>query len=171
MAAADVPLWHRRAARTGVAHEDGSRDRDDRRADQDASDEEICDVFGWTQKKLEYVRKGLQPISSIDVPATDGEDTIADLIEDTKNIAVEDEVCNNIQRESILKALDDTLDDRARDVILNLFDFYGRESLDKAELAEKYGLTPERILQIRDEAISLLRHPAKSRKLRGFLAS
>ena len=135
----------------------------------DAEDADICAHFKWSPEKLEYIRRGLKPISSIDVPATDGEDTIADLVEDTEAQAVEDEVCGNIRRENVLKALENTLDDRARDIVLNLYDFYGRNSLDKVELAEKYDLTPERVLQIRDESISLLRHPSKSRKLRGLI--
>ena len=133
-------------------------------------DIDIMSHFKWNEKKLEYVRKGLQPISSIDVPATDGEDTIANLIEDN-GMNVEDDACNKIKHEAIMEILLDTLDDRARDIIMNLFYYKGRNILNKDELAKKYNVTRERILQIRDESISLLRHPSKSRKLRGFLIS
>ena len=135
----------------------------------EATDEDICDYFDWSEEKLAYIRKGLTPISSIDVPATEGEDSVCDLIEDEGATSVEDLACGNVNRELLLKTLHESLDDRARDVIMNLYDFFGRDSLDKDELAEKYGVTRERILQIRDESISILRHPSKSRKLRGLV--
>ena len=135
----------------------------------EATDEDICAYFGWSKEKLEHIRKGLDPITSIDIPATDEEEnTIADLLVD-EGPSIEDEVCADIRHESVMKVLADTLDDRAKDIILNIFEFNGNASLDKFELADKYDITPERVLQIRDEAIALLRHPSKSRNLRGFL--
>lgn len=131
-------------------------------------DEDILDYFGWNADKLEYIRKGMVPISSVNLPATDGDETIQDLIED-EGTSVEDEACSNIKREVILRIIDDTLDARAKDVLLNLYDFNEGRSLNRDQLAEKYHVTRERILQIRDESISKLRHPAKSSKLRGFL--
>ena len=135
----------------------------------EATDEDICAYFGWSKDKLEHIRKGLDPITSIDIPATDAEDnTIADLLVD-ESASIEDEVCDNIRNEAIMQVLMDTLDERARDIVLNMFEFYGKDNMDKFELAKKYNITPERVLQIRDEAISLLRHPSKSHKLKGFL--
>lgn len=135
----------------------------------EAEDEDICEHFKWKPEKLAYVRKGLIPVSSIDLPATDGDETIADLLEDDESVSAEDEACDNIKRETILRVIEKTLDERSRDIILNLFDFNKGHSLTKDQLAEKYHVTRERILQIRDESISMLRHPAKSGILRGFL--
>ena len=135
----------------------------------EAEDVDICAHFGWDQKKLDYIRQGLAGISSIDLPAAaDGEDTIADLLEDDSSASVEDTVIESVKHDAIVKVLSDTLDERARDIVMNLFDFNGRRSLDKDELAQKYGITRERVLQIRDESIAMLRHPSKSRKLRSF---
>lgn len=137
----------------------------------EATDEDICAHFKWSLKKLHYIRQGLTAISSIDIPAADGDDTIADLIEDDGATAVEDEVENNITRKLLLEAIAETLDDRSIDIIMNLYEFNGRNSLDKDQLAIKHNVSRERIIQIRDEAIAKLRNPSKSRKLRGLFAS
>lgn len=131
------------------------------------SDQVICENFEWTQEKLDYTRKCLTQVSSIDIPAADSEDTIADLIEDS-DTSIEGEVCDNDLHTTLMNTLAESLEPRAYDILCNLRQLPGFPCLTQEQLAEKYGITKERVLQIQAESISILRHPSKSSKLRSF---
>ena len=134
----------------------------------EAEDIDICAHFHWSQQKLDYIRQGLNPVSSIDVAATDdGEDTVADLLVD-ESASTEEEAFASLQHEAVMETINSALDEREADVIMNLYGFYGINSLSKDELAQKYNVSPERILQIREESISKMRHPSKSRRIRVY---
>ena len=58
-----------------------------------------------------------------------------------------------------------TLKDRERDVLKMFFGIGGESELDLNEIAEKVGLTRERVRQIKEKAVRRLRHRKISRKL------
>ena len=136
---------------------------------EEPEDIDICDAFGWTLEKLERVRNGMIPVSSIDLPSSDGENTIADLVRDDKSPDVMAEITNNELRKTILKLIDETCTEREKNVLLNLSGLIENPATDTA-LAKKYNLTRERIRQIYDESIAKLRHPSRSQELRVFLS-
>jgi len=61
-----------------------------------------------------------------------------------------------------------TLPERERDVIKMFFGI-GVQEMTLDEIGEKYGLTRERVRQIKEKAIRRLKHPSRSKLLKGFL--
>ena len=71
--------------------------------------------------------------------------------------------------EEEVSAVLDTLKDREREVLKMYYGIGGESELDLNEIAEKVGLTRERVRQIRDKAIRRLRHESRSDVLRYYL--
>ena len=132
---------------------------------EDPTDEELMAAFGWPQEKLDYVRKGLTKVSSLDVAAADGEDSVGDLIaDDTAENAADS--CIALERAAAIRqVIQDSFDERDADILMNIAELNGKDSLTDAQLAKKYHLTRERIQQIYADCKVKLRHPSKSRKL------
>ena len=63
----------------------------------------------------------------------------------------------------------DTLKDREKDVIRMYFGIDHDYALTLNEIGEEFGLTRERVRQIKEKAIRRLRHRSRSQKLRTYL--
>ena len=63
----------------------------------------------------------------------------------------------------------DTLKEREREVIRMYFGIDREYALTLNEIGEEFGLTRERVRQIKEKAIRRLRHRSRSRKLRQYL--
>ena len=62
-----------------------------------------------------------------------------------------------------------TLSPREARILRLRFGLHDGRSYTLKEVGEKFGLTRERIRQIEAEALDRLRHPSRSRQLRGYL--
>ena len=94
---------------------------------------------------------------SMDAPFVDGEDnSLLDVIPNDDSPMAD----NGLMAESLSKDLDRalaTLTDRERDIVRMFFGIGGRE-MTLEEIADKFGLTRERVRQIKERAIRRLRH-------------
>ena len=63
----------------------------------------------------------------------------------------------------------DTLKDREKEILKMHYGIGGEPELDLNEIAEKVGLTRERVRQVRDKAVRRLRHASRSDILRYYL--
>ncbi len=73
--------------------------------------------------------------------------------------------------ESLQKEIDralDTLSDREKDIIKMFFGIGGQEKT-LEEIGDKFGLTRERVRQIKEKAIRRLRVSSRSKLLKGYL--
>jgi RNA polymerase primary sigma factor len=61
-----------------------------------------------------------------------------------------------------------TLTERERDIVKYFFGI-GCQEMTLEEIGEKFGLTRERVRQIKEKAIRRLRHSARSKLLKGYL--
>tara|TARA_Y100000590_G_scaffold92432_1_gene104488 strand:- start:636 stop:1745 length:1110 start_codon:yes stop_codon:yes gene_type:complete len=106
---------------------------------------------------------------SLDTPFTDDEkNSLLDVISDS-NI---DDPDKELHMSSLEKEVRDslhTLKDRERDVIKMYFGIDREYALTLNEIGEEFGLTRERVRQIKEKAIRRLRHRSRSRKLRSYL--
>ena len=113
-------------------------------------------------------KPGLTPLESHtewikDVNETQGASVDFPLIEDPDK-----ELQIDSLRDEVRAALD-TLKDREKDVIKMYFGIDHDYALTLNEIGEEFGLTRERVRQIKEKAIRRLRHRSRSQKLRTYL--
>jgi len=107
---------------------------------------------------------------SLDAPLGNDDDSssLFDLIRDQSLPSPEEDVIDGSLREEIENALS-TLDKREAEIIRLYYGIGREDSLTLDEIGELYGLTRERIRQIKEKALRRLRHTSRSRKLRPYL--
>ena len=106
---------------------------------------------------------------SLDTPFSDDDkNCLMDVIEDNKTEAPDKELLMDSLQEEVSAALD-TLKEREREVIRMYFGIDREYALTLNEIGEEFGLTRERVRQIKEKAIRRLRHRSRSRKLRQYL--
>ena len=100
----------------------------------------------------------------------DGEDSerIGDSMPDEDAPAVDDELSREEMKSNIKRALHTLTDSEAR-VISMYYGLDGRDSLALEGIGEHFGLTRERIRQIKERALQKLRYSSRSRTLREYL--
>ena len=106
---------------------------------------------------------------SLDTPFSDEDkNCLLDVIPDQSTQEPDQELQMDSLQEEVAAALD-TLKDREREVIKMYFGISQSYALTLNEIGEEFGLTRERVRQIKEKAIRRLRHRSRSRKLRQYL--
>ncbi len=106
---------------------------------------------------------------SLDTPFSDDEkNSLLDVIADVNTEDPDLELHMNSLEKEVKDALD-TLKDREKDVIKMYFGIDREYALTLNEIGEEFGLTRERVRQIKEKAIRRLRHRSRSKKLRTYL--
>ena len=106
---------------------------------------------------------------SLDTPFSDDDkNSLLDVIADGKTDDPDKELQIDSLRDEVRAALD-TLKDREKDVIRMYFGIDHDYALTLNEIGEEFGLTRERVRQIKEKAIRRLRHRSRSQKLRTYL--
>ena len=106
---------------------------------------------------------------SLDTPFSDEDsNSLLDIIEDSKTESPDKELLMDSLQEEVGAALD-TLKDREKEVIRMYFGIEREYALTLNEIGEEFGLTRERVRQIKEKAIRRLRHRSRSKKLRQYL--
>ena len=106
---------------------------------------------------------------SLDTPFSDEDkNCLLDVIPDGATAEPDQELQMDSLQEEVAAALD-TLKDREREVIKMYFGISHSYALTLNEIGEEFGLTRERVRQIKEKAIRRLRHRSRSRKLRQYL--
>ena len=133
--------------------------------------EEIAEASGLT---IERVHAALDaPNSNISLDRTVGEDsdaTLADFVEDKTALDPFKHAASALRREYIRQALG-VLDQEEQEVIVLRYGLEGNEPYTLTSIGEMLGVTRENIRQIENRALSKLRHPAYSLRLRYLLDS
>ena len=121
-----------------------------------------------TQKAEEMIKVARQPLS-LDMSIDDeGDSELGDFIEDEDSAAPDDEVTYSLLREQLQYILQD-LPPREVRILQLRYGLVDGETYTLEEVGRKLGVTRERVRQIEAQALSRLRHPTRSRKLKGFL--
>ncbi len=106
---------------------------------------------------------------SLNAPFRDGEkNCLMDIIKDSGQKNPDDEIMGDSLRQEIRETLG-TLKERERKVIQMYFGIDREYSLTLNEIGDEFGLTRERVRQIKEKAINRLRHKTRSEKLRSYL--
>jgi len=109
---------------------------------------------------------------SVDAPFVVGEDnSLLDVLENGNTPKTDQEL---EYRESLRKEIErslSTLTERQRDVIKLYFGLTDSHSMSLEDIGDKFGLTRERVRQIKDKAINKLRTTSRSKLLVSYLGS
>ncbi len=130
--------------------------------------EEISQEINLPEEKVDEAMSANTRHVSVDAPFTDGDEgSLLDiLVNESSPMADRQLVMESLQAE-IKQALR-ILNERERNVVEAFFGINGPE-LTLEEIGEKYGLTRERVRQIKEKAIRRLREGTKNKMLKAYL--
>ncbi len=122
---------------------------------------------------IEEVQKTLsisQAHLSLDAPMTPGEDNkLLDYLPDTQNPGPDTPTFEHALTESIEEVLS-TLKEREAKILRLYFGLDSPEPMTLEQIGSLLGITRERVRQIKEKALSRLRHVSRSRALESFLS-
>ena len=131
--------------------------------------EEIAEEMDISADKVSEIKKIAQESVSLDTPIGEEEDSsLGDFIEDTKTPEPSSTVSKNLLKEQLDSVLD-TLTDREKRILELRFGIEDGRPRTLEEVGKEFGVTRERIRQIEAKALRKLRHPTRSKKLKGFV--
>jgi len=137
---------------------------------REPSYEEIGGRLGMSPERVEEVMALFfrEPIS-LDMPIGEDEDSrLGDLVEDHASLAPTEATSQQLLKEQIDKVLGE-LTDREKRVLQLRFGLKDGHARTLEEVGKEFNVTRERIRQIEGKALRKLRHPTRSRKLKGYL--
>ena len=140
--------------------------------EREPSPDELALMLEITTEEVETTLGVAARHVSMDAPFVDGEDnSLLDVLENTTTPGTDTalEYIESLRRE-IERSLS-TLTDRQSDVIRLYFGIGVEHPMSLEDIGDKFGLTRERVRQIKDKAINKLRSASKSKLLKHYLGS
>ena len=132
------------------------------------SPDELADMLEIPREKIADTLRVSGRHVSVDAPFVDGEDnSLLDVLVNNDSPNADKGLVNESLNTEIERALS-TLTERERDIVKHFFGI-GCQEMTLEEIGEKFGLTRERVRQIKEKAIRRLRHSARSKLLKGYL--
>ena len=132
--------------------------------------EEIAEALGISVEEVVVTLRSGQSILSLDAAfGDDNENTLLRTVPDDSQESPDVLLMKDSLKEEIETALDG-LKEREREVIKLYFGLDGTQRMNLEEIGLKYGLTRERIRQIKEKALCKLRHPKRAQKLMPYYA-
>ncbi|MDO4160716.1 MAG: RNA polymerase sigma factor RpoD/SigA [Prevotellaceae bacterium] len=130
--------------------------------------DEIADKVDIPHEKIEEAMKVNNRHVSVDAPFSDGdENSLLDVLPNADSPMADKTLVLESLREEINRALQ-TLNERERNIIEAFFGI-NQPEMTLEEIGDKYGLTRERVRQIKEKAIRRLRHNTKNKLLKSYL--
>ncbi len=130
--------------------------------------DEIAAIVDLPEEKVEDALKVNTRHVSVDAPFADGEEnSLLDVLPNADAPMADSELVMESLRNEINRALL-TLSERERRIIEAFFGI-NQPEMTLEEIGEKYGLTRERVRQIKEKAIRRLRHNTKNKLLKTYL--
>ena len=136
---------------------------------RDPTAEELANRLEVTPKKVENMIQIARRPLSLETPTDEEEDSVlGDFIEDEDSIQPVEVVTHNLLKKQIQDILAG-LPPREVRILQLRYGLLDGQSYTLEEVGKKLGVTRERVRQIEAQALSRLRHPTHSRKLRDYL--
>ncbi|MBT8190647.1 MAG: RNA polymerase sigma factor RpoD/SigA [Saprospiraceae bacterium] len=140
--------------------------------EREPSSDELADLLEITSDEVETTLGVAARHVSMDAPFVDGEDnSLLDVLENsgTPGTDTKLEYAESLRRE-IERSLN-TLTERQCDVIKLYFGIGIEHPMSLEDIGERFGLTRERVRQIKDKAINKLRSASRSKLLKHYLGT
>ncbi|WP_291862579.1 sigma-70 family RNA polymerase sigma factor [Marinilabilia sp.] len=132
------------------------------------SPEELAEVLEIPADKVADTLRVSGRHISVDAPFVEGEDnSLLDVLVNSDSPNADKTLMNESLAREIERALA-TLTERESDII-KLFFGIGCQEMTLEEIGERFGLTRERVRQIKEKAIRRLRHTSRSKLLKSYL--
>lgn len=133
------------------------------------SPEELAEQLDIPVEKITDTMKVSGRHISVDAPFVEGEDnSLLDVMINDDSPNADRALMNESLSKEIERVLINTLSDRERDIVKKFFGI-GVPEMTLEEIGDEFGLTRERVRQIKEKAIRKLRPNSKSKLLKGFL--
>ena len=127
--------------------------------------DKVADTLGFSREKVEQTLVDNQPIRSLDAPFEDGEERCLLDYLSNEELNPEDEALGFALREDIDWVLSG-LNEREAEVLRLYFGLLNEPPLTLVQIGVRFTLTRERVRQIKELALSKLRHPRFYARLR-----
>lgn len=140
--------------------------------EREPSPEELAEMLDIPTEEVETTLGVAARHVSMDAPFVEGEDN--SLLDVLENSGTPETDTGLAYRESLRREIDrslNTLTDRQCDVIKLYFGIGVEHPMSLEDIGEKFGLTRERVRQIKDKAINKLRSKSRSKLLKHYLGA
>ncbi len=140
--------------------------------EREPSADELAEMLEITREEVETTLGVAARHVSVDAPFQEGEEnSLLDVLENTSapRTDLQLEYLESLRKE-IERSLS-TLTDRQKDVIKYYFGIGVEHPMSLEDIGEKFGLTRERVRQIKDKAINKLRATSRSKLLKNYLGN
>ena len=132
------------------------------------SSEELSEMIDVPKDKISDTLRVSGRHVSVDAPFVEGEDnSLLDVLPNDDSPSADRGLVNESLNTEIERALS-TLSTREREIIKSFFGI-GCQEMTLEEIGERFGLTRERVRQIKEKAIRRLKSPNRSKLLKGYL--
>lgn len=138
--------------------------------EREPSDEELADLLGITPREVQVMLRGNNRHVSLDAPLSgseDGDATMLDVMIPEESGEPDLKLMAESLREEVALGLN-ILSPREMEVISSYYGLNGYQALTLDEIGELYGLTRERVRQIKERALRRLRK-SHSSELKAYL--
>jgi RNA polymerase primary sigma factor len=136
---------------------------------REATHAEIADGMDITEEEVAKTMAISQVHLSLDAPITPGEDNrLLDYLPDTEHPTPDEQAFEKALTEAVEASLG-SLKEREARILRLYFGIDGAEPMTLEEIGALLGITRERVRQIKEKALSRLRHVSRSRALQSFL--
>jgi RNA polymerase primary sigma factor len=137
--------------------------------EREPSHDELAEIMNVAVKDIQEMMKGQGKHLSMDAPIKENEEgSMIDLFEDGDAKPVDAEVMNESLRNDIRRVLS-TMNKRDADIVACFFGVNGEQPMNLDEIGSRFGLTRERVRQIKEKAVRRMRKLKSARTLRAYL--
>jgi RNA polymerase primary sigma factor len=135
----------------------------------DPIDKKLQERWDMAAEKIQRILKSAEEPISLERPIGDEDSSqLGDFIEDDEAVEPMDAAAREMLRDQVQSALG-ALSERERQVLELRFGLIDGKDHTLEEVSNYFNVTRERIRQIEAKALRKLRHPTRSRELRGYL--
>lgn len=135
-----------------------------------ASAQELAEMLDIPEEKIRETMTHPGHTLSIDAPISDDqEDTMESKIANTSIPSTDQSLMDESLSVELDRAMSSILKDRENDILKMFFGIGDYQEMSLEEIGENFGLTRERVRQIKERALQQLRHSNRKELLRSFL--
>jgi len=157
------------AGRIGIMHKiSKANQRLEQRLGRQPQIGDLAAELDMTEMEItECLQLASTPVSLTSQPNGDNDGAMEEYLKDETSPAADSGAMGFLLKENLAELLS-TLEDREAEVLRMYYGVGSSTTYTLEEIAEKIGLTRERIRQIKEKALERLRHPSRIRKLAAF---